>query len=341
MISKRTAARLIILTAFASVANAEDAAVTHDRLQRVTQASSLDGIDARPWHAKLALTVFDDSGKNPVEGTIEYSRSGADWLRVVTLGPNSQTQLHHDNHTFSGITGNGVPYIADAALDEFLHAGPSQSEIDASEPELRKQNFGKVSLDCIMLTKKMKMVAFPPLGLFPTYCLLSGSDRLAASYDFGGRTVTINRSGKFLNHDVPMEFSMVEGSVLVAKAKLTSLATFEPAQDTFLPGTQLVPVADTARISSGVMQGQILTKIQPSYPEAAKASHISGTVVLRAIIGRDGHVHLLQVMSAPEPNLAIAALAAVRKWTYKPYLLNGEAVDVDTTVIVNFNLRPY
>jgi len=101
------------------------------------------------------------------------------------------------------------------------------------------------------------------------------------------------------------------------------------------PTPQLRP--PIARISGGVMAGNILTKVAPVYPPDAKAQGISGTVVLHAIIGKDGKVQFLQAVSGPE-NLAKAAIDAVRQWTYKPYLLNGNPVEVDTVININFNL---
>jgi TonB family protein len=69
-------------------------------------------------------------------------------------------------------------------------------------------------------------------------------------------------------------------------------------------------------------------------------NHTSGRVILQARIGSDGHVHGLKVISTPDADLAIASLAAVRQWTYKPYLLNGEPVDVNTQITVNFSFGP-
>jgi protein TonB len=91
-----------------------------------------------------------------------------------------------------------------------------------------------------------------------------------------------------------------------------------------------------ARISGGVMAGQNLTKVAPVYPAEARAAHVSGAVVLHAIIGKDGTVENLTVISGPEM-LRASALDAVRQWTYKPYLLNGEPTEVDTTITVNYN----
>ena len=91
------------------------------------------------------------------------------------------------------------------------------------------------------------------------------------------------------------------------------------------------------RIPSDVMAGTVLTKVNPTYPESARKAKIQGAVVLKAVIGKDGTIEKLQVMSGPE-ELRRSTLDAVRQWTYKPYLLNGEAVDVDTTITVNYSL---
>ncbi len=91
------------------------------------------------------------------------------------------------------------------------------------------------------------------------------------------------------------------------------------------------------RVSGGVMAGQVLTKVNPIYPPDAKAEKIEGAVVLQAIIGRDGVVENLQVVSGPE-KLRACSLDAVRQWTYKPFLLNGEPVEVETTITVTYSL---
>jgi len=92
------------------------------------------------------------------------------------------------------------------------------------------------------------------------------------------------------------------------------------------------------RISSGVMQGQIIQRTQPVYPPIARAAHMQGTVTLHAIISKTGTIERLEAISGPEM-LKGAALDAVKQWRYRPYLLNGEPTEVDTTVIVNFNLN--
>ena len=93
-----------------------------------------------------------------------------------------------------------------------------------------------------------------------------------------------------------------------------------------------------ARISGGVIAGNILVKTQPVYPPIARAAHQGGTVVLHAIISKAGTIEQLNVVSGPAM-LQGAAMDAVKTWRYKPYLLNGEPTEVDTTIMVNFNLN--
>jgi protein TonB len=90
-------------------------------------------------------------------------------------------------------------------------------------------------------------------------------------------------------------------------------------------------------ISSGVMAGNKISGSNPTYPPIARAARISGTVVLQATISKTGTIENLRVVSGP-PMLTQSALESVRAWRYKPYLLNGEPVEVETTINVVFNL---
>ena len=90
-------------------------------------------------------------------------------------------------------------------------------------------------------------------------------------------------------------------------------------------------------VSTDVMAGNLLNKVLPVYPAEAKKAKIQGTVVLDAVIGKDGKVENLRVLSGPN-QLQRSALDAVRQWTYKPYLLNGDPIEVKTTVNVVYSL---
>jgi protein TonB len=91
------------------------------------------------------------------------------------------------------------------------------------------------------------------------------------------------------------------------------------------------------RVSQGVTQGMVIHKVQPTYPPLARTARVQGAVQLAAEIGKDGTVQNLHVLSG-HPLLTQAALDAVKQWRYKPYILNGEPVIVDTQITVNFTL---
>lgn len=94
----------------------------------------------------------------------------------------------------------------------------------------------------------------------------------------------------------------------------------------------------SAHVSSGVMQGYLIRRVVPEYPAIGREIRLEGTVVLQATISKSGTIENLRVVSGPAM-LQQAALDAVKQWQYKPYLLNGEPVEVETTVNVEFRLN--
>ena len=91
------------------------------------------------------------------------------------------------------------------------------------------------------------------------------------------------------------------------------------------------------RVGGNVEAASLINKVTPQYPPIAKTAHVSGTVVLHAIISKDGSIQELQYVSGP-PLLMKAAMDAVKEWRYKPTMLNGDPVEVDTTIDVVFTL---
>ena len=98
------------------------------------------------------------------------------------------------------------------------------------------------------------------------------------------------------------------------------------------------PQPQRVRVGGNVQAASLVSRVAPEYPETAKRAHISGTVMLHAIISKDGSVESLEYISGPQL-LMKSAMDAVRQWRYKPTLLNGEPVEVDTTVSVVFKLE--
>lgn len=117
----------------------------------------------------------------------------------------------------------------------------------------------------------------------------------------------------------------VIGSVISATSSLASVPKFVPA------------TPQRIRISAGVTKGLLIQRIEPPYPTLARAARVQGDVVLSAVIDSNGHITNLLLVSG-HPMLVPAAIAAVKQWRYKPYLLNGQPVEVETTITVIFTL---
>jgi protein TonB len=104
-----------------------------------------------------------------------------------------------------------------------------------------------------------------------------------------------------------------------------------------IPAKPAVRPAGPTHISSGVAAGLLIQKVLPQYPPLGKAVRVEGTVVLQAVISRSGTIENLRVVSGP-PMLQQAALDAVEQWRYRPYMLDGDPVEVETTINVIFTL---
>ncbi|MDQ1454185.1 MAG: hypothetical protein QOK38_4051 [Acidobacteriaceae bacterium] len=132
--------------------------------------------------------------------------------------------------------------------------------------------------------------------------------------------------------------------VIAAACSVITLATCTSALALRTDVAALSPATEAAtpakvHVKSGVMSKQKISGDNPQYPKEARAKKIQGAVVLDVIIGKDGAVENIRVQKTPDESLAKSALDAVHTWRYRPYLLNGEPVEVETTVNVIYNLE--
>ena len=86
-----------------------------------------------------------------------------------------------------------------------------------------------------------------------------------------------------------------------------------------------------------MLEGSLIRRVQPSYPALARAARIQGQVVLAAVISKAGTIENLRTITG-HPLLVPAAVEAVSQWRYRPYILNGEVIEVETQITVNFIL---
>ena len=103
---------------------------------------------------------------------------------------------------------------------------------------------------------------------------------------------------------------------------------------------RVLPEMPTTRLRVGgnVVAAKVVSRVTPVYPTEARMQHISGTVRMHAIIAKDGSIKNLEVISG-HPTLVDAALEAVRQWRYQPTMIEGQPVEIDTTIDVIFALN--
>jgi TonB family protein len=180
---------------------------------------------------------------------------------------------------------------------------------------------------------------------------LAGHDYYRADFDFrespSHRTFLCTPSKEYL-----LQWNIVglsKNAVESVIATLNSISATQPSKSVSPQPPAPSPPADAAastpnkpqvvsvRVEQGVSAGLVIKKVPPVYPPQAKYAHIQGSVLMRAVINKNGDVVDLEVLDGPI-ELAVSAVNAVRQWKCRPYMLNGEAVEVLTTITVNYVL---
>jgi len=151
-----------------------------------------------------------------------------------------------------------------------------------------------------------------------------------------GKGATCVASGEVVEDKSP--FAATQG--VLAPATSGSAATSSGATSSGATWGATAPPGERVRVAQGVAEALIVSKVQPDYPPLARQARIQGQIILKAQIDKKGDIVSLELVSG-HPMLAPAAIDAVKQWKYKPYLLNGKAVAVETQITVNFALSEH
>ena len=156
--------------------------------------------------------------------------------------------------------------------------------------------------------------------------------------------ITRNRIGTFAGTHVALDLEISWSGVVAIQGHVVSLSSFKPAEATVelekpktAEQTKSGPPS-SVRLAGGVIAGSKVGGKKPQYPGTARQERKQGSVILIAEISSEGKIVDLVPIASPDSSLTKAATDAVSTWTYRPYLLNGIPVNVDTTITVNFNL---
>ena len=300
----------------------------------------------KPWHFKVSYQLYDEESKPTVQGTYEYWWASPDTYRSTwTRSGMEQTDWRVQGKHFHLGTGPSLTFYERKLQSDLLTPLPKPEDLDPEKVRLEKQEdkFGSAKAPCVMVIRKMPLTGHPqsvPLGEFPTFCFDPAHPVLIAYYAFGATAVGYNKISRVQGMLLARDLTILEGKRKILTATVDSVSGIAATAPEFTPSTQAKPEEAPKRveIGSGLAQGFLVKQAKPIYPQVDKQNRVSGKVVLEALIGQDGHVHELSVVEGPSSTIIAAAMVAVSQWEYKPYMLNGEPLEVHTTINVIFNL---
>jgi len=314
--------------------------------------------ELKPWHLKATYQLYDEKGKPSEQGTYEYWWASPQVYRSTWTRPGA---THTEWYTADGNsahqeTGERLGFFEEKLNSDFVSPLSPTDTLKPSAAILKQAmigadlkiiSSGDVKIPCILTTPltTQPVKSHPtPLG---TYCFDPQTPILRFTYSFGSVITQFDHIVKVQNKYLAKDVQVIYGERKLLSAQVDSMTTLSPSDPALTPSPdatvvklnrQLNNKAGKIVTTSGVMAGMLVNKTAPVYPPGAKFANTSGTVILQGTIGKDGKIYDLRVIVSPSSLLSASALEAVSHWEYKPYLLNGEPVDVETTVNVTFTL---
>jgi len=292
----------------------------------VLRGSTLEWLPSEPFLLKVEFQMYDLSGVPAEKGTAEesWTRAGGRVLRIESPSLQESTDADDDAKRYTRES-----FLVRQALLAITRPLPDPP---------KRQDFVIDAVQQVVEGTERSCFALLPGGSWSpskaAFCT-DMDNRLVA---MTGPLFVITRADfrKHVAHEVPMELKLsYEGrtAVTLHVTELDSLPE-EPA-----PANERRSASAPSNLSGAFMAGKSLKKKDPKYPKEAKKQRIAGSVMIAACISKEGTIAHLDVIASPSALLSESAIDAVKTWTYKPYLLNGQPTVVDTTITVNYALN--
>ncbi len=326
---------LFILPSCASLAQAPDA---RQRITQLADETSLLRPGTQPWHLAMTFDLYDLAGKKKESGIVEEWWVSPTQRRLVITSPSFNRTIPTPSGDLEPVA-NREAVLVSNLVDQVVNPIPHFAKDEELSVDENPRQFGNATLTCLSVSRRLP-ASNGKMGLDPgpVICLTPGSDTLRLIIDNSeGKAIIRNTVGSFRGTNVALHSTVDYYGKPAIDGKITTLETYDPTTN---PVALTTDDRSPERVAGAVLAGKIIKKVPPTYPPLAKRRQIGGTVIFAALVGRDGKIHSLDVVSSPDGLLSDAALDAVKQWQYQPVLLNGQPTQVDTTITVHFNLNP-
>jgi TonB family protein len=300
----------------------------------------------KPWHIKVNYQLKDEKFSPNNQGVFEYWWQSpgvfrSSWKRGESTHSEWSTS---DGKHFIQTTGEPLSVYEYWLQSALLSPLPKPEELDPEKSIVVDHSFGAANnhTRCMMVVPASVTASAAktlPFGLYPEYCVNNALPILLGYYSFRSVLVKCLNTIKMQGKSMPRELLISDGSNEILEAQVDPFDLLSPNDSALTPPNDARQV-DPKRVEVGdsIESRLLIRKIQPVYPDDAKAAHVQGKVVLKALIGSDGGVRDLRLVSAPSPSLALSAFRSVSQWQYEPYQVTGQPAAVETTVEVDFSL---
>jgi len=311
-------------------------------LKLAARMNGLNSPDIQPWHIKVHYDAFDSDGNKKNSGSYEeFWISATKYKRSYVSNSFNQTDFATEHGLYRAGNQEWPGLLEGKIRPVVLEPVPANIRIHDFKLKRSNQSFGSLKLQCIILepqnSQSFHVVGYPDNARFVHYCLGQQQPVLRFYSQGAGAFDTLYNDivefqGRYLARDISVTnegkpFLTVHVETI---EKLTLIPDLSPSSNAIGPIT-------TVKMDIAALQGYIVNRAFPRYPENARLEGIQGEVVVKFTVGKDGKVVSTEAVSGPLL-LRDAATDCVRQWRFNPFLLIGQPVEVESTAKIIFTL---
>jgi TonB family protein len=300
----------------------------------------------KPWHLKGTYQLYEN-GQPGEQGTYEYWWISPKVFHSSWTRPGAtRTEWHTaDGKAVFEATGERLFYLEHDLESALFSPLPNAAELDPAIAALdhEKLKFSKLELPCAIVMKRKRpdgTPISPDLNSGDRYCFDPSAPVLRIKRDSQFLFTAYDQLARTQNRILARELTVSDGDHRLLMLTVSTVENLAANDAALTPSDTATPFTPSPRrpFTSKNKGGALAKKWPPVYPLAAKTAQIQGTVLLDAMIGTDGSVRDICVLSSPSPLLTDASKDCVARWQYSPYIIDGQPQEVNSLIRVIFSL---